>query len=252
MTDAKRILIVDDEPLARQRIRRYLAQSGCSLAIEEAESGLAAVAKVQVFQPDIIFLDIEMPGLNGFEVLQQFNERPFQVVFQTAFDEFAVRAFEEYASDYLLKPFTEARFKQALARVLARAADEERLIALEGEFAKRHGFLKKLTVKQGGRLRVVEEEEIVCFVSRDHYTCVYFQDGREAICDLSLTHLLERLDPEKFKPFHRNNIARLAAIKSLNATATGDLTLELSNRISLPVSRSHRRQARELLKSLSR
>jgi two-component system LytT family response regulator len=244
--------VVDDEPLARQRIRRYLAHTEQAFDIEEAESGLAAVASVCAFQPDIVFLDIEMPGLSGFEVLQQFNERPFQVIFQTAFDEFAVRAFEEHASDYLLKPFTEERFKQALSRVLTRVADEERLKALEAEFAKRHGFLHKLTVKQGGRLRVVEETEIVCFVSRDHYTCVYFEDGREAICDLSLANLLERLDPEKFKPFHRNNIVRLLTIKALNTASSDEMTLELSNRMTLPVSRSHRRKARELFKSISR
>jgi two-component system, LytTR family, response regulator len=252
LTERKRILVVDDEPLARQRIKRYLAQSKPAFVIDEAESGLEAVTRIRAFRPDIVFLDIEMPGLSGFEVLQQFNERPFQVVFQTAFDEFAVRAFEEHASDYLLKPFTEERFNLALARVLARAADEERLIALETEFAKRHGYLKKLTVKQGGKLRVIEEDDIVCFVSRDHYTCVYFQDGREAICELSLASLLERLDPEKFRPFHRNNIIRLATIKALNSASNEEMTLELSNQMNLPVSRSHRREVRDLLKSLSR
>src|ERR1044072_1618212 len=111
LTDAKRILLVDDEALARQRLRRYLAQTEYRFVLEEAQSGLEAVEKIHTFQPDIIFLDIEMPGLNGFEVLQQVNERPFQVVFQTAFDEFAVRAFEALASDYLLKPFTSANRK---------------------------------------------------------------------------------------------------------------------------------------------
>jgi DNA-binding LytR/AlgR family response regulator len=122
------------------------------------------------------------------------------------------------------------------------------LKTLETEFAKRDGFLKKLTVKQGGRLRVIEEEEIVCFVSRDHYTCVYFEDGREAICDLSLASLLERLDPEKFKAFHRNNIVRLSTIRALNTSSIGDLILELSNHMTLPVSRSHRREARLIFK----
>ena len=137
-------------------------------------------------------------------------------------------------------------------RALARATDEERLKALEAEFARRDGFLTKLTVKQGGRLRVIEAGEIVCFVSRDHYTCVYFEDGREAICDLSLASLLERLDPEKFKPFHRNNIVRVSAIKSLSTAATDEMTIELSNRMTLPVSRSHRREAREIFKSMGR
>src|SRR5262245_6505959 len=122
-----------------------------------------------------------MPGLSGFEVLQQFDERPFHVIFETAYDEFAIRAFEEQACDYLLKPFTAERLHQALNRALSRAADEARLRALEAQIASRDGRLRKLSVKQGSRLRIVGEEEIFCFVSKDHYTHVYFGDGHEGI-----------------------------------------------------------------------
>src|SRR5262249_38652080 len=151
--------------------------------------------------PEVIFLDIEMPGLSGLEVLQQFEERPFHVIFQTAYDQFAIRAFEEQACDYLLKPFTAERLHQALSRALNQVADQQKLFALERQLAARldgndngQGYLSKLTVKQGNRLRIVTTHEIYCFVSRDHYTCVYFNDGGsvlEGICDLSLGRLLE-------------------------------------------------------------
>jgi len=250
LTEPERILIVDDESLARQRLRRYLVNMGQMFLIEEADSGIAAVAQIQAFKPDVIFLDVEMPGFSGFEVLQQFNERPFHVVFQTAYDEFAVQAFEENACDYLLKPFTENRFRQALTRVLSRVADEARLTTLEKSLAGRQGFLQRISVKQGGALRIIDVSEIACFISRDHYTCVYLADCREAICDLSLTNLLTRLNPQRFQQLHRNNIVRIAAIVALTTSRSDEMYVELQNGMSLPVSRSHRHSARQLVKTI--
>jgi len=263
LTEPKRILIVDDEALARQRVARYLRQlrpdPGTEFApefvIEEAESGIDAVAMIQGFRPDIIFLDVEMPGLNGFEVLQQFDERPFKVIFQTAYDQFAIQAFEESACDYLLKPFTAERLGKALSRALDRSADEERLRALETQLAARDGarkYMRRLTVKQGARLRVIETREVICFVSRDHYTLVYFGEGtksHEAICDLSIAGLSERLDPAEFQRLHRNGVARKSAIVALSRSGAGELTAELSNGMKLAVSRSHRKILRETLRN---
>jgi two-component system LytT family response regulator len=261
LTEPKRILIVDDEALARQRVARYARLSkqedGPEVLIEEAESGVEAVEKIQSFRPDVIFLDVEMPGLDGFEVLQQFGERPFHVIFQTAYDQFAIRAFEESACDYLLKPFTAERLRKALARALDRSADEERLRALEARLAARDGGirrLRRLTVKQGVRLRVVETKDVFCFISRDHYTLVYFGDEQsyhEAICDLSIARLTERLAPAEFQRLHRNNIARISAIVALSRSGQGELMAELSNGMKLPVSRSHRKILREALKNIA-
>ncbi len=244
-----RILIVDDEPLARQRVARYMRQFGQEFLIEEAESGIRAVELIQSFQPEIIFLDVEMPGLNGLEVLQQFEQRRFQIIFQTAYDRFAIQAFEEYACDYLLKPFTAERLHQALTRALNRVADETRLRALESKLAERDGYLRRLTVKQGNRLRVVAEQDVHCFVSRDHYTCVYFGESEnyEGICDLSLARLVERLDPNEFRQLHRNSIVRIAAIVASGRSKDGGVWVELSNGMKLPVSRSNQQAVRRLL-----
>ncbi|MFN0109346.1 MAG: LytR/AlgR family response regulator transcription factor [Blastocatellia bacterium] len=242
-----RILIVDDEPLARQRVARYARQFGQEFLLEEAESGIRAVELIQSFQPDVVFLDVEMPGLNGFEVLQQFEQRRFQVIFQTAYDQFAIQAFEENACDYLLKPFTAERLRQALSRALTRAADETRLRALERRLIERNGYLRQLTVKQGNRLRLVTESEAICFVSRDHYTCVHFGEKSEGICDLSLARLSERLDPNKFRQIHRNSIVSIAAVVSLNRSKDGEVFVELSNGMKLPVSRSNQREVKQLL-----
>jgi two-component system, LytTR family, response regulator len=246
----KRILIVDDEELARARIMRYLKQTEHEFVIREAESGIEAVDLINSFKPDIVFLDVEMPGLSGFEVLKQLPERAFQIVFQTAFDEFAVRAFEEQACDYLLKPFTSERFIQALTNALARVANEEKLKALEAKMSEREGYLRKFVIKQGARMRIVEEQSIACFVSRDHYTCVYFDGMREGITELSLSNLLERLDPQVFRQFHRNNIIRVDALVSLSLSRNGVMEVELNNGLRLPVSRSNRRLARTLVKDI--
>ena len=254
MTEPKRILVVDDELLARQRVARFVRQFDPTLSVEVADSGLRAVELLQSFCPDVIFLDIEMPGLNGFEVLQQCAARPFQVVFQTAYDQFAIRAFEENACDYLLKPFTAERLQQALTRALSQRADEERLRALEAQLARRNpsaGFLRRFTVKQGARLHLVEEAEVLCFISQDHYTCMHFHAGQrlhEGIVDLSLIRLLERLDPAVFQQLHRNNIVRTAAIKALTRSREGEMFVELLPGLKLPVSRRQQAAVRALLK----
>ncbi len=248
MTEPKRLLIVDDEELARQRVRRYATQFDSSFSIAEAASGLQAVEKIQAFQPHIVLLDIAMPGLCGFEILQQFEMRPFRVIFQTAFDEFALRAFEENACDYLLKPFTAERLHRALRQALAHIADEEKLRNLEQQLAARDGYLQRLTIKQGSRTALVEVSEIHCFISQDHYTCVYFGNQHEGIVELSLTRLTERLDPKIFTQLHRNNIVRVPAVNALTVTRQGEMLLELVNGMKLPVSRAHRRRARELFR----
>jgi two-component system, LytTR family, response regulator len=246
LTEPKRLLIVDDEALARQRVRRYVEQYAQPFVIAEAASGVAAVAQIHTFQPHIVFLDIEMPGLTGFEVLQQFEQREFLVIFQTAFDEFALRAFEANACDYLLKPFNAERLHKALTQALTRVGDEERLRALESQLAAREGHLQRLTVKQGTRVRLVEAADIQCFVSQDHYTCVYF-GTQEGIVDLSLARLMERLDPQAFQPLHRNNIVRVGAVVALSVTRQGEMLIELANGMKLPVSRAHRQAARALV-----
>lgn len=242
-----RILIVDDEALARRKIRRFLGELGVADEnIRDAVNGLDGLLVLEEFSPEIIFLDIEMPGLNGFEMLAQIEKRPFKIIFQTAFDEFAVRAFEEAACDYLLKPFDRERFARSYRRAeegLERLSDlslvEEKLRA------QKHSYLERLTIRQGGQLRIIECEDVICFVSRDHYTCVYTQVG-EFVTELSLIHLEERLNPEIFMRIHRKNIVRKKCVKSV--VGGENMKVELRNGEQLAVSRNHRKA---LLDSIS-
>jgi len=251
LTEPGKILIVDDEPLARQRVARYVRQFDPGLLIETAADGLEAVEKIRSFKPDLVFLDIEMPGLNGFEVLQQFDERPFQIIFQTAYDQFAIRAFEEQAIDYLLKPFNAERLHRALSNALRKRHDETRLRKLEDMLAGRSpgaGYLNRLTVSQGRRLRLVDAGEIWCFISKDHYTHVCFGAGLEGICELSLNRLAERLDPARFMRVHRNSIVRIESIESCGSAPTSGMWIELRNGMKLEVSRSRQGELRRMIK----
>ena len=162
-----RILIVDDEELARKKIKRFLRTCAPDFSIHEAENGVRALQSIQEIAPNLVFLDIEMPGLSGLEVLQNIEHRPFKLIFQTAHAEFAVRAFEENACDYLLKPFDQERFQKALQRALARP-ENENLLGLENQLRSEKQYLERLSVKLGNKTRLLKVNEVEYFTSKDH------------------------------------------------------------------------------------
>ena len=238
----KKVLIVDDEALARQRIRRMLEELKFPCEMQDAENGLAALDKIESFGPDIVFLDVQMPGLDGFAVLQQIERRNFSVIFQTAYDEYAIKAFDENACDYLLKPFTIERFKKALDRAsgiigTSEAERSKSLADLETSVRRDLGWLDKVTARQAGKLRLIALKDVICFISRDHYTCVH-TGASEQIIEHSLTWLEERLNPANFVRTHRSSIVALAHIQSIGDTA--DSTIELSEGLTAPLSRANR------------
>ena len=236
MTVFERILIVDDEKLARQRVRRFLTKLTTDANIEEAHNGLEAKDIIESFKPDLVFLDIQMPGLTGFELLQQLSSRNFVLIFQTAFDDFAIRAFEESACDYLPKPFGEDRFEKAFLKATKIKSQERQLAALESKVRKESGCLTKLAIRKNGKTQIVHLSDVEFFWSQDHYTCLYSK-GHEFITEFSLAWLEERLNPEAFVRCHRNNIVALNQIAQVNAT-----TILLRNGMTADLSRSHRRR----------
>jgi two-component system LytT family response regulator len=241
MLNVPRVLIVDDEKLARSRIRRFLKDPLPGALIEEAADGPEAVEKTKTFRPQIIFLDIQMPEMSGFDVLKHFEDRPFRIIFQTAYDEFAVQAFEECACDYLLKPFTQERFNKALGRALQGTG------SLEGLDAKiRRDHLQRISVRVGQKTRIIPVSEIDCFVSKDHYTCVYSQ-GREWIVELSLSWLETHLDPARFLRIHRNGIASLEKIASVGPSTAPSVLLKTG--MEMDLSRTQRKKLLTALRS---
>lgn len=226
-----RILLADDEKLARDKLRRHLTDMKLPCVIHEAANGLEAVAHLQSSPADLVFLDIDMPGLNGFQVLQNLERRDFKIIFQTAHDEFALKAFEENACDYLLKPFDGARFKKAVRRALDRLG--------EGRMPLKDQYLKQIAVKVGAALKIIPTEQILCFRSEDHCTLMNLKDSdREYVVDLPLNLLEERLNPKDFLRVHRNGIVRKDGIQTVGLGEK--MHVELKGGQKFPVSRARR------------
>jgi two-component system LytT family response regulator len=231
LANSLRILIVDDEELARQKIRRFLRETDLEYQIEEAKNGREALDTIAVFKPEIVFLDIQMPGLSGFDVLYHLENRNFHLIFQTAYDEFAVKAFEENACDYLLKPFSRERFQHALDRALTRRISDP----VQG-FQNSKQYLKTLVAKDRGNRVLVDAGTVESLVSQDHY-CIIYADGEEYLSDLSLSRLASGLDPACFIRVHRNavlnlmHLARLADAEQGFAETKSGRKIEVSRRL---------------------
>lgn len=240
----KKILIVDDEEPARSRLSRLIKEINQSFEIELAKNGLEALDCIRSKNPDIVFLDIQMPGMTGLEVLSQIRDRNFKIIFQTAYDEYALQAFEENACDYLLKPIEKDRLLVALEKAMKLQSFEDKLSELEGQFHKKGQFLENICVKKGNKFLTINAENIVCFSSQDHYTFVYTQSD-EYIIDLPLSHLEERLNPNSFFRCHRSHIVNLERVESLNLGAAMKVTMDNESRV--PVSRQNRKKMRALM-----
>ena len=248
-----RALIVDDEPLARARARRMLAEIGGVEVVGEAASAAEARARIAAARPDVLLLDIQIPGEDGFALLRSLDPRP-AVVFVTAFDRYAVRAFEENAVDYLLKPFRRERLAEALERArrdLERPADASGrlaalLAAMEGHEASDR--LDRFTVRVGPRQVILKAEEIRWFGAEDKLVFAATARGRHYV-NFTLDQLERRLDPRRFARVHRAAIVNLDHVAALRPAFAGAWRLELKGDPGeeVPVSRARARALRERL-----
>jgi two-component system LytT family response regulator len=228
-----RAVIVDDEPLARKRLRTLLSPHAAAVTIAgEASNGEEACAVIEALRPDLVFLDIQMPGLSGFEVLAQLRVQPRpRIIFVTAHDEFAVKAFEEQALDYLLKPVEADRLARALQRlsgapqVDARDAQIDRLLA---SMAPTKPVLRRIPVKRGARIALVDVLTAVFFRAEDKYTVLYTSDA-EHVIDRTIDELEQALDPELFLRIHRSAIVNVNFVRELMTVEGGRFLVELTD-----------------------
>lgn len=230
-----KILVVEDEPVARKRLTRLLRDAPGSREVIEAANGVEALQKLTDDRPDIVFLDVQMPGLSGLDVLERTPNRRFEVVFITAHEEHTLRAFDEGACDYILKPYRPERLYTALERA-TRRVEQLAHLASQPEAGVR---MAQLSVREASGVRVIPLPDVVCFLSQDHYTLVYTRSGEEFLSELSLASLEERLDPETFVRTHRKCIVRLDAVRSVGIGQNP--RVELVTGHSVPVARSKRR-----------
>ena len=244
--DKIRTLIVDDEPLAREGVRLHLEQHADFEVVGECGSGEEAVHRIDADQPDLVFLDVQMPGLDGFGVLESVGpEKLPAVVFVTAYDQFALRAFEAHALDYLLKPFEEERFAKALDRVRAQlraqAPDpvDERLRSLLASLGARESYLERMVARTNGKILILRVEDMDWIEAAANYVRVHIGPKHYLVRE-TMTHLEARLDPDKFLRIHRSIIVRKDRIKELEPLFQGDYSVVLHDGTRLTSSRGYR------------
>lgn len=243
MTARIRTVVVDDEPLARERIRTLLADEAGIEIVAECGDGAAAVDAVFRNRPDLLFLDIQMPEMDGFEVLEALGrERLPAVVFVTAYDEYALRAFDVHAVDYVLKPIEPDRFRTALARVRDRLTrslpTDDRLAALLDRQRAERPRPARFVVRQGDRLSFVRAEEIEWIVSAGNYAKLH-AGGRVHLMRGTLTAIEMRLDPDAFVRIHRSVIVNLDRIATVEPYFHGEYVVIMKDGTRLTSSRSH-------------
>jgi two-component system LytT family response regulator len=246
-----RTLIVDDEPLARQRLRTLLEAESDIEIVSECTDGRQAVAAIREERPDLVFLDVQMPLLDGFGVLETLGvDRPPAIVFVTAYDRYALRAFEVHALDYLLKPFDRERFGKALARARSHARQDQsadvsqRLLALLQDVKEARKPLDRLVIKSGGRVCFVRTDEIDWVEAAGNYVKIHVQDEEHLLRE-TISNLEGRLDPDKFLRIHRSTIVHIERIRELQPAFHGDQVVILRNGTELPLSRSYREKLQE-------
>lgn len=252
-----RLVLVDDEPLARARAKRLLEQIGGAQVVGEAGSAAEAERVIADQKPDAILLDIQMPGDDGFALLARLDPRP-AVVFVTAFDQYAVRAFEANAVDYLLKPFRAERLAEALARVRTELAKPEdlsrRLEELLASVGRAGGagavepHLDRFTVRIGTKQLILKSSDVLWFGAEDKLVFAAVEGDKHYV-NFTLDELEKRLDPAKFARVHRSAIANLDRAVALRPGFAGTWRLQMNDaaRTEVPVSRARARQLRARL-----
>lgn len=254
-----RTVIVDDEPLAREGIRQLLESETEFTVVAECADGDDAVDTIAREHPDVVFLDVQMPQRDAFDVLAALPEQPMPlIVFVTAYDEYAVQAFETHALDYLVKPVNRERFQQTVDRVRQRLTEREleaatsRLLRLLEEHPSHlrrstgNAPLRRLPIKTGDRIYFVRVDDIDWIEAADYYASLHTKKQTHLI-RMSLNALDEQLDPDEFLRIHRSTIVRVSRIAELRRHFRGDYTVILEDGTRLKLSRSYRRKALEVL-----
>jgi two-component system, LytTR family, response regulator len=258
MTDVPliRVLLVDDEPLARAMMREMLQSDAQVEIVGESVNGREALEAIQAHSPDLVFLDVQMPELGGFEVLA--NLKPGQipyVIFVTAYDQYAVRAFEVNALDYLLKPFDQERFNNSWLRARTRILRErnggmdQRILSLLEDLKAGNKYLERLVIKAGGRIYFLDINEIDWIEAEGNYVSVHSAKKSHLLRE-TISSLEAQLDPKKFVRIHRSSIVRIASIRELQPWFHGEYRVNLENGTQLALSRNYRDKLQEALGKL--
>jgi two-component system LytT family response regulator len=240
-----RVVLVDDEPPACRKLRHLLTSETDFSVVGEATSGAEAVETINRLQPDLVFLDIQLPDCSGFDVIESLENRHVQIVFVTAYDDFALRAFEVHALDYLLKPVDPSRFAQALNRVrstMQKLPNEPPASQLDQLVASLHSqrtYIRRLLIQENDRSIFLEVHRIDWIEAARNYLCIH-SGGKIYILRSSLESISAKLDPAMFQRINRSEIANVSAILELRTGRHGDAKVRLGDGTELRWSRRYR------------
>jgi two-component system, LytTR family, response regulator len=239
-----RVLVVDDEAASCRKVRSHLSGKRDIVIVGEAANGLEAVDAIQRLQPDLVFLDIQMPGMNGFEVIATIGiDTMPAVIFVTAFDEYALNAFDVEAIDYLLKPIRKDRFDRALKRAFerihaSRISDRDQLARLLDRVHPPDRYLQRIVVREGDRLFFVPAGRIVRISADGNYVQIHTPDGVHMIRE-TISRMEGRLNPEQFVRIHRSEIINIDCVKEILPLFHGDHRIILKNNEECHLSRRY-------------
>ncbi|PSQ76331.1 MAG: DNA-binding response regulator [Bacteroidetes bacterium QH_7_62_13] len=248
-----RALVVDDEPLARERLRGLLDDRSSVSLVAEAEDGQEAVDALRGQDPDLVFLDVQMPGMSGIDVVEEMGPEAMPVtVFVTAYDQYAIKAFDLAAVDYLLKPFDDERFEQALERAREQIVSQDanalshRLLRMlkeqdpslldQVDTESDEAYLERIAVQGRGKARIVSVDDVTHITADGSYAEVHTEDDTHVIRERMKT-LAARLDPSEFVRVHRSAIVRLDEVELILRSGGGDYAVRLQSGTTLSVSR---------------
>lgn len=238
-----KIIIVEDERPARDLVRMYLDEFPDLEIVGEFDNGFDGLKAINEIKPDAIFLDVQMPKLTGFEMLEVLEHQP-EVVFTTAYDQFAIRAFERNAVDYLLKPFSKARFREAIAKLKTRIESkkgeettESSIEKIRQHFAESDEKLHRVVIKKSGKIHVISTRDISFLEAQDDYVMIYTSEGK-FLKQQTMKYFEQHLDSQQFVRVHRSYIANVTCIERIEPYEKSSFVLILKDGNKVPVSRS--------------
>ncbi len=250
MNEKIRVIIVDDEKLARDIVRKYLERHNDLELLGECSNGFEGIKSINEHKPDIIFLDIQMPKITGFEMLELLEHQP-EIIFTTAFDQYAIKAFEVNATDYLLKPFSLERFNEALTKVIekvrnnrASSTDYTNLITSVNQNLE---YLDRIVVKSNQKIVIIPTEKISTLEAQDDYVMIHSELGKY-LKKQTMKYYEEHLDHNTFFRVHRSYIVNLNEVKQVELFEKESYKITMKNGVKVPVSRSGYGKIKELLK----
>jgi two-component system LytT family response regulator len=234
----KKVIIIDDEAPARKIVREYLDDFPKLIVLAECNNGVDAIQAINNFQPDLIFLDIQMPGLTGLEILPHLNNMP-QIIFATAYDQYAIKAFELNALDYLLKPFTRERFQNAVQRALqSNISHVEQLQQLVNGLNPSNDFPEKILIPHQNKLVAVPTKDIIRIEAEGDYSRLVTNHSGTYLSNFGISKLEEKLDPKQFIRVHRSAIVNIQHITEVYKYGSS-YDLRMANQDVVKVSRSY-------------